>query len=444
MRKIASVVLSCLMAATAQQPPPPPATNPDGLAKFASNSQLVVEVVTVHDKDGKSIEGLTAKDFTITENNTPQTIKFCEFEKLPDNTDFTPQFSTRKPEGVEVPKGPPLTQIAPETPGDIRYRNRRLLTLYFDMSAMPVPDQLRAFDAATRFIKTKLTAADLVAVMEFSNGAVKVRQDFSDDRDQLMSTLNAMLTAAEGLDEDGNDLAAASDPNAAFGQNDGEFNIFNTDRKLAALQTAVKILGTLNEKKALIYFASGLNLNGTDNQAQLRSTLNSAIRANVSFYPVDARGLVAALENSGPQMNVVDVQQTAGQIDVHALHVALPAILPRQVVLHVAVDRKPAEDDVAELVAAHMPRRSHHPSHAERRADFLDMAVAVRTGTDYFLQRDDVGADVAEDTGDSVRFGPAIHAAAAVNVVGDDAQRIGAGCRKGRYTTGCQKGKKAK
>ena len=54
------------------------------------------------------------------------------------------------------------------------------------------------------------------------------------------------------------------------------------------------MLGTLNEKKALVYFASGLKLNGVDNQAQLRSTLNAAIRANVSFYPIDARGLVAS------------------------------------------------------------------------------------------------------------------------------------------------------
>ena len=62
---------------------------------------------------------------------------------------------------------------------------------------------------------------------------------------------------------------------------------------MGALQTAVKMLGTLNEKKALIYFASGLNLNGTDNQAQLHATVNAAIRADVSFYPIDSRGLMA-------------------------------------------------------------------------------------------------------------------------------------------------------
>ena len=53
------------------------------------------------------------------------------------------------------------------------------------------------------------------------------------------------------------------------------------------------MLGQLNEKKSLIYFASGLRLNGLDNQAQLHATIDAAIRAGVSFWPIDARGLVA-------------------------------------------------------------------------------------------------------------------------------------------------------
>ena len=40
------------------------------------------------------------------------------------------------------------------------------------------------------------------------------------------------------------------------------------------------MLGSLNEKKVLIYFSSGLNLNGIDNQAQFQATTNAAIRAN--------------------------------------------------------------------------------------------------------------------------------------------------------------------
>ena len=84
-----------------------------------------------------------------------------------------------------------------------------------------------------------------------------------------------------------------ADNGAAYTQDDSEFNIFNTDRQLAALESAVKMLGSLSEKKALVYFASGMTRTGIDNQAQLRATINAAIRSNVAFYPVDARGLVA-------------------------------------------------------------------------------------------------------------------------------------------------------
>ena len=37
--------------------------------------QLVVEAVVVKDKQGNPIRGLTAKDFTVTEDGVPQTIK---------------------------------------------------------------------------------------------------------------------------------------------------------------------------------------------------------------------------------------------------------------------------------------------------------------------------------------------------------------------------------
>ncbi len=97
----------------------------------------------------------------------------------------------------------------------------------------------------------------------------------------------------QGLDESTSD-ASASDTGAAFGQDDSEFNIFNTDRQLSALQNATRLLGQLNAKKSLIYFASGLRLNGLDNQAQLHATINEAIRCGVTFWPIDARGLVAA------------------------------------------------------------------------------------------------------------------------------------------------------
>ena len=255
--------------------------------KFTSNSQLVIEIVSVKDKSGKPIEGLTAKDFVLTEDGKPQTITICEYQQLK-------QGAAPVAAPVDLADMRFQTRIAPAKPGDVKYKDRRLLALYFDQSAMPPPDQIRAFQAAGKFIRTQVTAADLVAVITFTGGAVKVLQDFSDDRVKL-ETVILKLAAGDGAGNstDPND-AGSADTGSAFGQNDGEFNIFNTDRQLAALQTAVKMLGMLNEKKSLVYFASGLRLNGVDNQAQLQSTVNAAIRANVSFFPVDARGLVAS------------------------------------------------------------------------------------------------------------------------------------------------------
>ena len=166
--------------------------------------------------------------------------------------------------------------------------------MYFDMSSMPVPDQIRAMDAAQRFIKTQMTAADMMCIMHVRGRRVQVAQDFTSDRERLLGIIQTMIVGdGEGFDGSTND-ASSADTGAAFGQDDSEFNIFNTDRQLAALQTAAKMLGRLNEKKALVYFASGLSLNGLDNQAQLHATINAAIRAGVSFWPIDARGLVAS------------------------------------------------------------------------------------------------------------------------------------------------------
>jgi VWFA-related protein len=254
-------------------------------AKFQSSTQLVVEAVSIKDKDGKPVEGLTAQDFTITEDGKPQTVSFCEFQKLSDEPVPLAENGTVDP----VTR----SQISPETPGNIRYRDRRLLALYFDMTAMSIPDQLRALAAARKFIHVQMTAQDLLAILAFDGAGVKVIDDFTADRDDLLQRLQKLFTGSVP----GADLASADDSDAddgaAFGQDSGEFAIFSTDRQLAALQTAVRMLSVLQEKKSLVFFASGLRLNGLNNQAQLQATVNAAIRSGVSLYPIDARGLVA-------------------------------------------------------------------------------------------------------------------------------------------------------
>jgi len=250
------------------------------------STQLVVDTVVVKDKDGKNIEGLTDKDFTITEDGVPQSISVFQFQRLDDkplSPDATPAVAQAP---VITVQSKVATQITPPPPGDSRYQDRRLLVLFFDLMNVAPPDALRASTAADKFIRTQMKAPDLIGIMAFAGGSVRVLQDFTNDREALFGVLQKLM-----YPDDNDNLAA--DTTAAFGQDAGEFNIFNTDRQLAALQTAVNMLKGINEQKSLVYFASGLRLNGTDNQAQLRATVNAAIRANVEFFPVDARGLVA-------------------------------------------------------------------------------------------------------------------------------------------------------
>src|SRR5438067_3515205 len=278
LRRSLLALMFFLPSATAQQQQP---------FTIRVDTQLVVETVVVKDKDGKNLEGLIDKDFTVTEDGVPQTISVFQFERLEDTTAPAPPAGAQQP-AAEVVQLKIPTQITPPAPGDSRYRNRRLLVLFFDLMNVSPADQLRAFTAADKFIRTQMKTPDLVAIMSFAAGSVKVLQDFTNDQEALFAVLQKLIYP----DDNYNDTA---DTGAAFGQDNSEFNIFNTDRQLAALQTAVNMLKLVNEQKSLVYFAGGLRLNGTDNQAQLRATINAPIRSNVAFFPVDARGLVATL-----------------------------------------------------------------------------------------------------------------------------------------------------
>jgi VWFA-related protein len=291
-RRLLLFTMFCAVACAAQTIGTNAKSGPKENYTLEVSSQLVVETVVVKDNKGAFVGGLTASDFSVAEDGVTQTIRFFEHQKL--STASSPLAVTpRDEEEITIYKKLVRTQIAPENPQERRYNDRRLLALYFDMTAMPPEDQVRALAAAEKFVRTQMTSADLVSILRFAGGSVDVLQDFTADRNRLLSILQTMIVGeGQGSVESISD-ASSADTGTAFGQDDSEFNIFNTDRQLSALQTAAKMLGHLSEKKALIYFASGLRLNGVDNQAQLHATIDAAIRAGVSFWMVDARGLVA-------------------------------------------------------------------------------------------------------------------------------------------------------
>lgn len=271
------------LASAAQEPQP--------TVRFTTSANLVIIDVTVRDKSGKPIEGLAKEDFTVLEDGKPQTIAVFEFQKL--GAEELPKLPPPPPPPKKAPIERKVETIAAPGAGKVQYPDKRLLCLFFDMSAMGVPEQIRAQEAALKFLDEQMTSSDLVSIMTFASG-VRVENDFTDDRESLRATINNLPIgemsefAAEADDADPD---TGEDTGAAFVADETEFNIFNTDRKLAALETAVKKLALLPEKKAFIYFSAGVGRTGVENQSQLLATINAAVRANVAFYPVDARGL---------------------------------------------------------------------------------------------------------------------------------------------------------
>ena len=261
--------------------------------KFESTTQLVVVNVAAKTKSGEPIENLQASDFTVTEDGKPQQIKIFEYQRLADTALPPPALKTRETAARETVSSSTTGRITPSKVGQVRYKDRRLLVLYFDLAGMSVAEQLRTQQAALRFLDSQITESDLIAVMTYVTD-LNVLQDFTQDRDRLNTVIKALPIGENGQSNGSTGDVSEGDSGAAYTADDSEFNIFNTDRKLAALEFASKMLGSLPEKKALVYFASGMTRTGIDNQAQLSATVNAAIRSNVAFYTVDARGLVAS------------------------------------------------------------------------------------------------------------------------------------------------------
>jgi VWFA-related protein len=274
-------------------------------ASFTSNTSLVIIDANVRSKDGKVIADLKKEDFTVLEDGKPQMIGVFEFQKLEGDT-LLPDVPAVKPV-IETPAGatpkvtvktaaaaPTATAPAPI----IRFQDRRLVAMLFDFSSMAIPEQNRIQEAALKFIREQMKPADVVEIMSASTGPLKVLQDFTTDKDRLEEVIKGFTIGAAselaGVAGNGGDSTTGEDTGTAFNADETEFNIFNTDKQLATLSSAAKMLAAFPEKKALLYFSSGISKSGFDNQASLEAATNMAKRSNVAIYPIDARGLVAS------------------------------------------------------------------------------------------------------------------------------------------------------
>lgn len=305
------------MRSAAQQPP---------RSVFRSGAVLVSVDVIVRDKSGNIVRGLTADDFEIREDGQPQRVSTFSFQEITERpaADFK---AVELLSGVEekviedarraAPVAPAAAAPPPEAAKPLSSEataGRRLIVLLFDVSSMQPEDVQRAVDSAKKYVDEQMSGADLVAVATVGS-MLDVLTDFTADRSAVGTALGTLAytegtatepPAASTAATDEPTAAAAEEETAAAGAESADLDMFNNDVRLRALKTLAETLAPIEQKKAIIYFSAGMQRSGQDNQIELRSAINAAVRANVAIYPIDTRGLQAVVPGG-------DARQASGR-----------------------------------------------------------------------------------------------------------------------------------
>jgi len=273
-----------------------PAQQPD--YTFKAITELVLVNVTVRDKSGNFARNLKPADFALLEDGKPQQV--VSFDR--ENTDALPPAEVPQATAPDSAPAASPSQQGPPQGANNAYRDRRLIVLFFDLADME-PDEIeRAVNAAQSYVDKQMLPADLVSIVSLGS-SLQLNQDFTADHDRLKGVLQSFNpgtgqgyeAGATGTTED------TPDTGTPFTVDDTEYNIFNTDRRLEALRSIAQSLAKVEQKKSLIYFSSGMERTGIENQSELRAATNAAVRANLAIYTTDMRGLQAIVPGGDAQ-----------------------------------------------------------------------------------------------------------------------------------------------
>ncbi|MEN3337538.1 MAG: hypothetical protein V7647_1214 [Acidobacteriota bacterium] len=286
---------------------------------FRSGRDVISVDVVVRDKSGAIVRGLTALDFEVREDGRVQDVVSFSFEEITARA-LTAVTSAGLLDGVEARMaGAPTPETATKTatktaatPAPMTsdmLAGHRLITLLFDVSSMQPEDVQRAVDSARKYVDERMSAADLVAVATIGS-TLSVLTDFTGDRTAVATALGKLaLTDGTATDTAAASTVATDEAAAADEVTSSDaagLDMFNNDVRLRGLKTLAEALSPMDQKKAILYFSAGMQRSGQDNQVELRSAINAAVRSNVAIYALDTRGLQAVVPGG-------DARQASGR-----------------------------------------------------------------------------------------------------------------------------------
>src|ERR1700678_1423879 len=289
LRRFAAAALLALAVAglRAQDQSQPPQQDSQQAYTLKVNSDLCLTNFVVRDKKtGEVVRGLKASDFQVLENGKPQSIISFDFQSVDQAAPLNEATINGKSPNSSVGRMNPACP-APQL------RNHRLVVIFFDITSMQPEDLERAQDAARNYVNKQMHPAELVVVVSLDQ-SLSLDQDFTANKQLLLNAVNAYSgTQGSGFQSGATSTTNQVEDTTAFTPDEQEYNDVNTDRELFAFEDIAHSLAYINEKKSLLYFSGGIQRDGIENQASLHAAINAAVRANMSIYSVDARGLEA-------------------------------------------------------------------------------------------------------------------------------------------------------
>ncbi|MGA2772667.1 MAG: VWA domain-containing protein [Bryobacteraceae bacterium] len=254
-------ILFCAGAVAQAQPAGAPA---GAQTVIRTETRLVLVDTVVTDKKGAYIHDLVLKDFRVWEDNKEQSIKSFSFEA--------------------DPASPSSSQ-------------ERYLVLFFDNSTMNPGDQLRARQAAARFIDNNAGSNRLMAVVNFG-GTVQIAQNFTSDADRLRQVVSGVKSSAVSPNVE---VASIGMPRLGRAASD-----YGARSVVLALRSLAKNLADVPGRKTLILFTAGFPLN-SEIRSEVTAAIDACNKANVAIYPIDVRGLaVGGFDAAGPRGALVE------------------------------------------------------------------------------------------------------------------------------------------
>src|SRR6266481_7725148 len=138
---------------------------PQSTPAIRATTELVLVNVVARDKKGNLVRDLKREDFTVLEDGQKQQVSSFDFENI-DELGLAGQTlpTVSGSEGAAVPSAAPSAK--PQATIDAR--DRRLILLFFDFSAMEVDQIDRAVDSAKKYVNAKMQPADMIAIVSLA------------------------------------------------------------------------------------------------------------------------------------------------------------------------------------------------------------------------------------------------------------------------------------